>query len=676
MISGIQRATATPLERLAAAAREIVGASTVEELLAVVGEAARALVETEAAAVRRAADAGWETGALCVPLIAGDGTRLGMIEVSQKPDGAVFTAEDEILLQQLASMAAGALQRIELSATLHGALARLGLALEASQTGTWDWDLATGAVRWSDALAHIYGLAPGTFPGTFDAYLEAAHPDDRAEVARDITRAAETRSRFTYRYRILRPDGHVRWIEGAGMPVVEADGTMTAITGACVDITERHETEQRLRRDHRLIETLNQVGQAVTSRLELKDIVQAVTDAAAVLTPAQFGAFFYNVINENGEAYQLYTLSGAAREAFSRFPMPRATEIFRPTFEGHGTVLLDDVTTDPRYGKNGPYHGMPEGHLPVRSYLAVPVVLASGEVAGGLFLGHPDPGQFLKDDGRLVEGIAAYAAIAIENARLFEAAQRELGARNRALQARAQVATVLQESLLPPELPHVPGLRIAARYRPGAAEVGGDYYDVFPVRGRSWGFVIGDVCGKGPRAAAHTALARHTIHTAAVLQRGTRPVLGVLNRVMLERDEPDTFHSALFGRIRPSADGATVEMASAGHPYPMVRRNDGTVETIPLPGILLGVVPEPVLKSARIMLASGELLLLYTDGVTESRRGTDQFGEDRLKALLAETGDAYAGEVADAIEAAVLRYRDDRRADDCALLVLQADVRR
>ncbi|MDQ3907029.1 MAG: ATP-binding protein, partial [Acidobacteriota bacterium] len=139
----------------------------------------------------------------------------------------------------------------------------------------------------------------------------------------------------------------------------------------------------------------------------------------------RFGSFFYNVLDESGESYTLYTLSGAPRSAFAHFPMPRNTEIFAPTFKGEGTVLIADVKRDPRYGKNSPYYGMPEGHLPVTSYLAVPVVSRSGEVYGGLFFGHPEEGVFTERSARIVEGLAAQAAIAMDNARLFDAVKRE-----------------------------------------------------------------------------------------------------------------------------------------------------------------------------------------------------------------------------------------------------------
>jgi PAS domain S-box-containing protein len=173
-----------------------------------------------------------------------------------------------------------------------------------------------------------------------------------------------------------------------------------------------------------IIATLQRVGTALTAERDLHTIVQIVTDAGTELSGAQFGAFFYNVLDEAGESYMLYTLSGVPPDNFSRFPMPRNTLVFDPTFRGEGTIRLDDVTKDERYGKNEPYFGMPPGHLPVRSYLAVPVVSRSGEVLGGLFFGHSTPGVFTERQERIIAGIAAHAAIAIDNARLYEAQQR------------------------------------------------------------------------------------------------------------------------------------------------------------------------------------------------------------------------------------------------------------
>ena len=182
----------------------------------------------------------------------------------------------------------------------------------------------------------------------------------------------------------------------------------------------------------RILETLNRTGAALAAELDLERLVQTVTDAGVEITGAQFGAFFYNVIDGLGESYMLYTISGVPRAEFESFPMPRNTEVFAPTFEGRGTVRSDDILLDPRYGKNHPRRGMPEGHLPVRSYLAVSVVSRSGEVIGGLFFGHAEPGRFTAGHEQLLEGIAGQAAVAIDNARLYSAAQKELAQRRAA----------------------------------------------------------------------------------------------------------------------------------------------------------------------------------------------------------------------------------------------------
>jgi PAS domain S-box-containing protein len=174
-------------------------------------------------------------------------------------------------------------------------------------------------------------------------------------------------------------------------------------------------------RTKNVFELLYEASKAITSEIELQSVVQKVTDIATELTGAQFGAFFYSVTNQSGESMLLYTISGVAREAFSKFPMPRNTKIFEPTFTASGTVRYDDVTQQPHYGQNPPYEGMPRGHLPVRSYLAVPVVSPfTKEAIGGLFFGHPEVGVFTEETEKLVEGIAIQAAIAITNARLFE----------------------------------------------------------------------------------------------------------------------------------------------------------------------------------------------------------------------------------------------------------------
>jgi PAS domain S-box-containing protein len=272
-------------------------------------------------------------------------------------------------------------------------------------------------------FTELFQLAPEKVLGKTDRDLFAGGSGD-AYRAMDQRVAAAGRA-FTEEEIVPLADGPHTYIS-VKAPLADSNGDTYAIFGISTDITERKraETERAMWLDRERAaredaEALNGVARALASELQLHEVVQVATDAATRLAGAQFGAFFYNVADDKGESYMLFTLSGAPRAAFEKFGLPRNTALFEPTFRGQGPTRIADVFEDARYGKNAPYHGMPEGHPPVRSFLAVPVIARSGEVLGGLFFGHAERDVFTERAERLVQGIAAQASIAIDNARLY-----------------------------------------------------------------------------------------------------------------------------------------------------------------------------------------------------------------------------------------------------------------
>ena len=330
---------------------------------------------------------------------------------------------------------------------------RLKLALAVANFGDWSWDAATDIVTFSDTTARIFGLPPGQ-PISRAEMREKLHLEDRDQTLAVVDEALLAHRDYEIEYRLIRPDNSEVWISAKGRGVYDETGNVTGMLGFVQDISARKATEETLREQADALRTLNDIGKVISAELDLHKTVQAVTDAATEITGAEFGAFFYNVLNEEGGSYMLYTMAGAPRELFEHFPMPRATDLFGPTFRGEGVVRIGEVKKDPRYGKNSPYYGMPEGHLPVTSYLAVPVVSRSGEVLGGLFFAHPDPNVFTERDEVVVAGLASQAAVAMDNARLYETAKRaraeaeRAAAENERLFRQAEESSRLKEEFL------------------------------------------------------------------------------------------------------------------------------------------------------------------------------------------------------------------------------------
>jgi phosphoserine phosphatase RsbU/P len=247
-----------------------------------------------------------------------------------------------------------------------------------------------------------------------------------------------------------------------------------------------------------------------------------------------------------------------------------------------------------------------------------------------------------------------------------------------ASEARARLlAQTLQESLIPPAPPEIPFLDVAAAYRPAGRgdEVGGDFYDVFETRRGDWVVVLGDVCGKGARAAAVTALARYTVRAAAVRTRRPRAVLSALNDALLTQS-PELFCTAVYGRVRCHGDAdCRLTVASGGHPLPLRTTPSTDPQRVGRPGSLLGVLSAPTLHDTTVDLRPGDTVTMFTDGVTEARRGSELFGDDRLHAVLAAHRSDPAAAVAAAVVDEVLAFQAGVARDDIAVVVLRVPPR-
>ena len=290
-------------------------------------------------------------------------------------------------------------------------------------------------------------------------------------------------------------------------------------------------------------------------------------------------------------------------------------------------------------------------------------LVARNRVIGMLTLGKAADEKFRREILELAEDLSRRAALALDNARLYS--------------ERTAISRALQRSLLPPEMPRIPGLEVEVIYRAAGEgnEVGGDFYDVFPIRSGSYGFAIGDVCGTGPEAAAVTGLARHSLRLLAREGLSAPEVLQRLNAAILDEGERSRFLTLLYGELTPHEDG-TVEIRSvcAGHPLPLRLRPDGTVTAAAEPQPLLGVIKDLELTEESFTLDPGDVLLCVTDGVTERREGSRMLGDDGLAEVLAGCTGLTAGAVAARVLRAVERFAPEPASDDMAILALRVPM--
>jgi len=286
-----------------------------------------------------------------------------------------------------------------------------------------------------------------------------------------------------------------------------------------------------------------------------------------------------------------------------------------------------------------------------------------GAAIGILLVGRPDGRPHAPEDVVLVTDIARRAALAVQNAQ--------------SAAAHVAVSQALQQALLPRALPTVPGLDFASEYLPASrgTDVGGDFYDVLTVDDERFLVSIGDVCGKGARAAARTGLVRDVLRVLVRGGRGLTEAVELLNEVMMEAADPLQFCTLAAALVRRDGDGSgglAVELLLAGHERPVLIRADGRVEQVGAFGTAVGMLPQVLVEPTTHRLGPGDTLLLYTDGVTERRRGREQFGPERLLATAARTAGRPARQVVATVRDAVERFSPDPATDDVALLAVRA----
>jgi anti-sigma regulatory factor (Ser/Thr protein kinase)/GAF domain-containing protein len=323
--------------------------------------------------------------------------------------------------------------------------------------------------------------------------------------------------------------------------------------------------------------------------------------------------------------------------------LARELQVQRPVLVSRGDVtqLSDD----------------PQGDV-----LALPLV-ARRRLLGGLVVARRPGSTYSAEDVGLLLDLARRAALAVDNARLYE--------------ERTAIAHALQASLLPPDLPVADEVEFGARYHPAGEgnEVGGDFYDVFLVPDGGWAVAIGDVCGKGAEAAAITGLARNVVRLLVREGRTPSQALTRLNDSVLELGERGRFCTAALAVVRPAPDepGALdVVFSSAGHPPPVLSVLGGRPRFVGASGTVLGVVEQLDLVDERFRLSAGDTLLLYTDGVTERRSGSRMFGEDTLLRVLSSAGATSADALAGLLEREVRGFASEASRDDLAVLVVRA----
>jgi serine phosphatase RsbU (regulator of sigma subunit)/PAS domain-containing protein len=496
---------------------------------------------------------------------------------------------------------------------------------------------------------------------TFEAFDTEAAEDEVAAAYRHVLdtgkavldRDVTTESR----------DGARRHWNASFTPVTHPDGSITSVIVAVVDVTERRALLDAERDARSRADFLARAGAILDASLDYEETLRSV---AQIAIPEIADWCAVSVLDDAGELQEVATahVDSAQRELGRalrrRFPPdPQSTTGAVAVARSGETQYVRELTDEMLVAAiPNPEQLALVRRLGVRS-VVIAALKARGRLLGTLTLANAESGRlFERGDVQLAEELAARAGMAIDNARLYT--------------ERTRIAHTLQVKLLPERLPDIPDVLVAARYRAAGElnEVGGDFYDVFPRSPTDWALVVGDVSGKGAEAAAVTALARYTLRAAALENAPPSAALRRLNTAMIDDDTSQFATVALAYFARDGGSGVDVRLSLAGHPAPAILRRDGNVEMAGRFGMMVGLGIEPLLHDVELRLGAGDVLLLYTDGVTEAGPRGRPLGEHGVAAVLGELAGESPQAVVDAVERAAVAAQPGEPRDDIALLAI------
>ena len=608
--------------------------------------------------------------AMFVPLRA-RGRILGAMVFATSDSGRLFDTDDFALAENLADRAALALDNAELYTKVSNAQLELRQSAEEMEAVFQGVASAItvrdprGRVMYANAAAaDLLGFS------SVEALLEAAAENilERFEVFDEEGNLLDVyklpgRVALTG---VHPPDalvrlkdkatGRERWTIIKATPILDEQGRTTMAVNIFEDITRQKREE--------LAERFLSEGSRVLG--ESLDYETMLDNVAHIAVPHFADWSAVDLTDERGQLRHV-ALAHADPSRIETLESMRSKYPPKPDLEmGVQNVL--------RTGRPELYHEIPddvlvdgvydEQHLAMlrqvgfRSLIIVPLKVGSKTVGALSFVNGESGRRFDEHDLAVAEELARRAEAAVENARLY--------------QERSHIAHTLQRSLLPPVLPEIPGVEVAARFRAAGEgyEVGGDFYDVFNTGGTGWDVVIGDVCGKGPEAAALTGLARHTLRAAAMQANEPSQVLELLSEAITRERTDSQFCTAVYGRLELGPVGARITVASGGHPLPFLLTETGDVRQIGTPGTLLGSMVATKIVDQRLDLSPGAAVVFYTDGVIEAGHPRGAFGLEGLKSLLTSCIGLTAHEITERIDSAVVGLGANP-VDDMAVLVLR-----